>query len=60
MDHFCPKCKTLLRISASKNVLRDGHLYIVQELACRNPECSNNGKVLEKVETELPVVIESE
>lgn len=60
MDHFCPKCKTLLRISASKYVLKDGHLYIVQELACRNPDCDNNGKVVDRVETELEVTKESE
>lgn len=55
MDHFCPKCETLARISASKYVYRDEKLYIVQEFSCRNPKCLNDGVVIAKEETELPV-----
>lgn len=57
-QHLCPKCKTLLRISGSKYVIRDGHLYIVQDFTCRNPQCPNNGKVVETKETELDVTNE--
>lgn len=56
MDHLCPKCKTLMRIIGNNYVYRDGHLYIVQELACKNPKCSNDETV--KVETELEVTNE--
>lgn len=56
MDQFCPKCKTLMRIIGSKYVYRDGHLYIVQEIACMNPNCDNNDTV--KIETELEVTNE--
>ena len=58
MDQFCPKCKTLLRIGGSKYVLKDGKLYIVQDLYCRNPDCFNNGEKVTSVETELPVEVE--
>ena len=55
MDHLCPKCNTLLRVSASKYVLKDGKLYMVQDLVCRNPKCLNDGVVVETIEHELPV-----
>ena len=55
MDHLCPKCKTLLRVSASKYVLKDGKLFMVQDLACRNPKCLNNGAVVKTIKHELPV-----
>ena len=55
MDHLCPKCKTLLRISGSQYVIRDGKLYIRQDFVCRNPDCFNNGEKVTSVETELPV-----
>lgn len=58
MDQFCPKCKTLLRIGGSKYVFRDGKLYIVQDLYCRNPKCPDNGNKVESIETELPVEVE--
>lgn len=55
MDNLCPKCKTLLRVSASKYVLKDGKLYMVQDLTCRNPKCLNNGTVVKTIKHELPV-----
>lgn len=58
MDQFCPKCKTLLRIGGSKYVFRDGKLYIVQDLYCRNPKCPDNGNKVKSIETELPVETE--
>ena len=58
MDHFCPKCKTLLRIGGSKYVLRDGKLFIDQDLYCRNPNCFDNNQKVETVATELPVEVE--
>lgn len=58
MDQFCPKCKTLLRIGGSKYVLRDGKLFIDQDLYCRNPDCFNNGQKVTTVSTELPVEVE--
>lgn len=58
MDQFCPKCKTLLRIGGSKYVIRDGKLFIVQDLYCRNPKCPDNGKKIKSIETELPVEVE--
>lgn len=53
MDNLCPKCKTLLRISNYKYVLRDGHLFMVQDLTCRNPLCENNGEIVKTIEHEL-------
>ena len=50
---LCPKCKTQLRIMNYKYVLRDGHLYMVQDLTCRNPNCENNGVVVTTIEHEL-------
>lgn len=58
MDNFCPKCKTILRISASRYVVRGDKLYMIQELSCRNPKCENDGKVVKTIEHELPVTIE--
>ena len=58
MEHLCPKCKTLMRIGGSKYVLRDGKLYIIQDLYCRNPECPDNGNKVKSIETELPVETE--
>lgn len=58
MDHFCPRCKTLLRIVNTKYVVRDEKLFVVQELACRNPQCENNGQIVEKIEHEQPVSFE--
>jgi hypothetical protein len=55
MDNLCPKCKTLLRVSGSKYVMRDGKLYMVQDLVCRNPQCLNNGVVVKKVEHEIEI-----
>lgn len=52
---LCPKCKTLLRVMASKYVLRDGKLFMIQDMACRNPKCENNGVVVESIEHELPL-----
>lgn len=58
MDQLCPKCKTMTRISASRYVIRDGKLFIIQEMTCRNPKCLNDGVVVKTVETELPVETE--
>lgn len=58
MEHLCPKCKTLLKISASKYVNKDGKIYMVQELTCRNPKCPNDGAVVETIRHELPVETE--
>jgi hypothetical protein len=44
-----------MRIGGSRYVLRDGKLYIVQDLYCRNPECPDNGNKVKSIETELPV-----
>ena len=55
---LCPACKTELRVSASKYVYKDGHLYMVQELTCRNPKCENNGKVVATIEHEREVSFE--
>ena len=52
---LCPACKTELRVSASKYVMKDGKLYMVQELTCRNPKCENDGKVVDKVWHELVI-----
>jgi uncharacterized protein YbaR (Trm112 family) len=52
MDHFCPKCKTLLRIVANSYIEKDGKRYLKQELACKNPNCSNDGKILVTIEEE--------
>ena len=59
MDKFCPRCNTLLRIVNGKYVMRGDKLYMIQELACRNSTCENNDKVIDKVEHELPVTIET-
>ena len=40
---------------ASKYVLRDGKLYMIQDMTCRNPKCENNGVVIESIEHELPL-----
>lgn len=53
MDNLCPKCKTLLRVGASKYVIRDEKLYMVQDLVCRNDKCENNGVVVKSIEHEL-------
>lgn len=50
---LCPKCKTLLRVGASKYILRDGKLFMIQEMVCRNDKCENNGQVVDTVEHEL-------
>jgi hypothetical protein len=55
MDNLCPKCNSLLRVNASKYVIRDGKLYMVQDLVCRNDKCENNGKVVKTIEHELKV-----
>lgn len=55
---LCPKCDTALRISGSKYVMREGKLYFVQELVCRNPLCENDGVVVDKVEH--PIEVENE
>ena len=51
----CPKCKTALRVSGTKYVIRDGKLFAVQDLVCRNPKCLNDGIVVKTIEHELPV-----
>ena len=53
MDHLCPRCKTALRVSTSRYVLKSDKLYMVQELVCRNPQCEKNGEVIETIEHEL-------
>lgn len=58
MDHLCPRCKTLLRITSTKNVVRDQKLFVVQELICVNPQCENKGNVVETIEHEQPVTFE--
>jgi hypothetical protein len=52
---MCPKCNTALRVSAGRYVLRDGKLFMVQDLVCRNPKCLNNGVVVKTIEHELPL-----
>lgn len=52
MDHFCPKCDTLLRIGATTETEREGKVYLVQDLYCRNSNCPNNGKKIETVEVQ--------
>ena len=54
----CPKCKTELRVNASKYVIKDNKLFVVQELVCRNPDCLNNGIVVKTIEHEKPVSFE--
>lgn len=58
MDHLCPKCKNLLRVTSSKNVVRDQKLFTVLEFTCVNPQCENKGQIVEKAEYEQPVVFE--
>ena len=58
MDHLCPRCKTLLVVKATRNVIRDNKLYVVQDLACRNPNCENNGQIVETIEHEQEVTFE--
>lgn len=55
---LCPVCKTELRVSATKYVVRDEKLFVVQELTCRNPKCDNNGKVVDTIEHEREVSFE--
>ena len=52
---LCPKCDTALRITASKYIMREGEVYFVQELTCRNPQCENNGQVVDKIEHHIEV-----
>lgn len=54
----CPKCKTALRVNATKYVIRDNKLFVVQDLVCRNPDCLNNGIVVKTIEHEKPVSFE--
>lgn len=49
----CPRCKIEARISNSKYVTendtspdKETKLYIVQEFTCRNPQCTDFGKVV--------------
>lgn len=55
---LCPACKTELRVSATKNVIRGEKLFVVQELTCRNSKCENNGKVVATIEHEKEVTFE--
>ena len=52
---LCPKCDTALRITASKYIMRQGEVYFVQEFTCRNPQCENNGQVVDKIEHHIEV-----
>ena len=58
MENLCPKCGTILRIQTTTNVVKDKKLFVVQELACHNPDCLNNNKIVKIVEHERPVVFE--
>lgn len=58
----CPVCQVELRITRSRNVVENDDtpneetkLYIVQELSCINKKCSNNGKIVATLKSEIPI-----
>jgi len=51
---LCPVCKTALGVQAARyEIMGDNSadtetvLFYVQELVCRNPHCTEHGKILE-------------
>lgn len=51
---LCPLCKVEMAISSSRYKVENDSsaeaetkLYMVQEFSCRNPQCSNFGKVVD-------------
>ena len=40
-------------IKGSHYVIRGEHLYLVQELMCRNPKCDHNGEIINTIEHEI-------
>ena len=56
---LCPVCKVEMRIKSSGHVLKkEGEierLYMKQDLACRNPNCTNHEKVVKTIYNELSV-----
>lgn len=59
---LCPVCKVEMCIQSGKHVLKtvegEQKLYMRQEMACRNPQCTNHKKVVETVDNELQLLKE--
>lgn len=59
---LCPVCNVAMAIKSSNHVINtegtEPKLFIRQNLACRNPKCSNYEKVVKTIENELPVLKE--
>lgn len=58
----CPLCQVEMRITRSRNIVKNDDtpdtptkLYVEQELSCLNKNCSNFQKVVETVQSELPI-----
>lgn len=55
----CPICQVEMRISKSRNIVEiiDNvpHLYLELDMSCRNKECKNYDKVVDKDRTEQPI-----
>lgn len=63
----CPLCKIEMRINATRHVVINDttpdvetQLFIEQDLVCRNPKCSNNGKVVETIRNPIRLSKQSE
>lgn len=57
---LCPLCKTQMRITATRTTVTGDEspdtvtrVFIEQDLTCRNPACSQCGKVVEQVKTQI-------
>lgn len=54
----CPLCQVEMRITKSRYVVEDEddvRLFIEQDMACVNKDCSNYNTVVETTKTEIPI-----
>ncbi len=58
----CPVCQLEMRISRSYNIVenddtpdKETKLYVLQDMSCRNENCTNFNQVVETVKHELPI-----
>lgn len=56
----CPNCDVEMQISNSKTIAKGDEspttktqIFVQQTLTCRNPQCKNFNKEVQKVQTEL-------
>lgn len=54
----CKQCNTEAKIENTRNIIKDGKLFCRMIYVCRDAQCPNYGKEVDKQDIELEVTIE--